>query len=49
MARILGYEWEQVNKAAELAKPRKGCWRKIAIALIVLVFGEQMAQACANA
>jgi len=36
-------------KAEELAISQKDCWRNIAITLIIPVFGEQTAQACANA
>jgi hypothetical protein len=35
----------QVNEVLELAAPQKDCWRKIAIALIDRVCGEQTAQA----
>jgi hypothetical protein len=35
-------------KADELVVPEKSCWRKIAITLIDLGFGEQTAQAGVN-
>jgi hypothetical protein len=36
-------------KAEDLAVSRRDSWRNIAITLIDLGFGEQTAQACANA